>query len=253
MKLERVFYLSSNLATIDKGVQIPPWNGNYNRENWWGSPLDEQYYFYSMSGNETYIQYGYNNPDWAAARFFGESVEIISETQQDDGSITAKVKVTPNFFTGRKSQYASPVGFRVNYTIKINNVVVYTFSGQSIDIFTYGVSTSQTFDINVKPNQTESRTALEIAINYPNGEVPNSTTVTGVGLFNPNPPTYIPMAIRTGGTWTSLNKNKGYINKRKGGVWTDCGKENTSTQLQANKGQNQIRQDGTWKQLPLMK
>lgn len=253
MKLERVFYLSSNLPTINMGVTIPPWKDNYNRSNWWKSNLDENYYFYSMNGNDTYIQYGYDNPDWAAARFFGESVEIISETQETDGSITAKVKVTPNFFTGRKTQYASTVGFSVNYTVKINNSTVYTFTGQSIDEFTYGVSSNQTFDINVKPNQTESRTALEITINYPNGEVPNSTTVSGIGLFNPNPPTYIPMGIVKGGVLKSLNKENGFIKVVKGGVLKDYSKENISTLLQENKGHNRIVKNGKSVQQPPIK
>jgi len=74
----------------------------------------------------------------------------------------------------------------------------------------------------------------------------------GFGLHNPNPPNYVPMAIRKSSNWKDLNSNNGKILIRKSGGWVDKSIESVLTSRQINQGQNRIRRGGDWRQLPPM-
>lgn len=93
---------------------------------------------------------------------------------------------------------------------------------------------------------------LEYRSHYPNGEVADANLLIGFKLYNPTPPTYIPMAARKSGSWKSLNANKGHILIRKSGSWVNKSKENFNTQRHENTGHNRIRRGGKWLQLPKM-
>ncbi|WP_086350260.1 hypothetical protein [Candidatus Enterococcus clewellii] len=249
MALEKQFYLSSNVSSKSMGNAVAPWYLNYSKSNWWYDGLDSSNYFYSINSDNVYIQYGQNlgTVPWASARFFGQEVVVNNETENTDGSITANVTVTPLCFSGRRSDYAAPVGFRVIYDIRINGVRVYSFNGSTIDEFTNGAGAPQTFVVTIPPESRATQTALEVNITYPDGEYPNSTTVTGFVLYNPNPPAFRPMAIRKSGKWKSLNNPGGYWMIRKGGIWQEIPLMNYSQAGKDNVGTSRIRKSGRWK------
>lgn len=251
MELVKSYFIDTNVSSQNMGNVIPAWLGNYDRDKWFYNPNDGIYYFYSQNADAMFIQYGYDNRDYASARFFGETVQIISQTENSDKSITATVKVTPDFFSSRKTQYATR-GFAVNYKVSINGVIIYQYSGTTTDEFTNGTGQTQTFSVVVKPSETVSTTAFQIELNYPNGEAPNSTTVVGVGLYNPNPPSYKPMAYYNNG-WKELNNPNGYIGTFVNGVWKDISDESINTIGEVNKGTNQIYTNRGWVQQPPMK
>ena len=255
MTIEKVFHVSSNLGTVDNGKTVAPWFPSFAKSTWWYDGKKSTDYFHSTINDDTYIQYGQNlgTVPWASSRFFGQSLTILEEKENDDGSISGRVSVTPNFFNGRKTDFASTVGYQVRYTVKIHGKTVYTFNGSTIDEFTNGKGETVIFDFRVEPEQVYSETCMEVNIVYPNGEYNNSTTRVGVALRNPNPPTYVPYAIRQGGKWKDLDSNKGVIKVRQGGTWVDKSQENNATSLKEGKGHNRIRKQSKWLQAPKMK
>lgn len=254
--IEKTHVVSSDMKGRMKnmGKSVPPWYPNYQDvNNWYWSSSDPPDYafFFNDVGDDVYVQYGKNETGWASARFFGQTLKIIEEQELPNGDIKVKVDVKANFFNGHKNNIAT-AGYAVKYTVKINNVVQYTFTGNTIDSFSHGSRPSQVFEVTVKPQQTTTRTAMIVDIEYPNGEFPDRQLIVGFGLFNPNPVTYVPMSIRKSGSWKDLNSNNGKILIRKSSSWTDKSYENTETSRQENKGKNRIRRAGIWRQLPKM-
>lgn len=249
MTLQKRFYVSSNVVAINKGNVVPAWNGNYNKANWWYDGSENTSYFYSSYGDSTYIQYGQNlgTVPWASARFFGETVAITNEVENDDGSITATVSVTPNFFAGRNTDYSAPTGFAVQYRIRINNQLVYSFDGSTIDEITQGAVAPVTFNVRVEPEKESTASAMSIGITYPNGEYPNSNTTVGVALFNPTPPTYKPNGVNIGGSFKKINQTNGFNSVRVNNVTTDISNESIAT-IGQDAGSNRVRISNTTKQ-----
>lgn len=249
MALQKRFYVSSNVSNVNKGNVVPPWKGNYNKSNWWYDGSDSTNYFYSSSSDSTYIQYGQNlgSVPWASARFFGETVTIINETQKDDGSITASVSVRPDFFAIRKTDFAAPTGLAIKYRIKINNVLVYSYDGSTIDEVTKGAVSPVVFNVRVEPQKESTASAMSVSIEYPNGEYPNSTTTVGVALYNPTPPTYKPNGVKLSGTFKKINQTNGFNQVKIGGVTEDISTESIAT-IGQNNGRNRVRVNGTTKQ-----
>lgn len=252
--IEKVFHVSTSMSgIINKGSEVPKWKDNFNVSNWWYNGNQNTNYFYSTNGDSTFIQYGQNlsNYFWASSRFFGQTVTILNEEEQTDGSISGTVRVTPDFFSGRRTEYARPTGYAVEYSIKIHNEVIYTFKGQTIDEFTNGKGKSVEFDFNVKPEETYTDTCLEINIRYPNGEYENSRTRVGIALKNPNKPSYRPMAIRKSGVMVSLNSKSGFLKIRKSGAFKDIPLQNIADSGKENKGTSRARKSGKWLQQSL--
>lgn len=250
MVLQKRFFLDTDNPARNEGTNTPPWNGNYSISDWYND--DSSYYYYNIVGNdEIYIQYGANRSGWASARFLKETVTILNENENTDGSITATVRVQANFFVGKRNDLASG-GYVVDYRVRINKKVQYEFTNNAYDNFDYGSRPTIEFTVTVDPKKESSSTAMEVRFNYPNGEEPTSTFTVGFSLYNPNDPTYTPMAIRKNNAWRDLNSNNGKIQRRINGEWIDKSKENGATSRQVNKGKNRIRINNDWRQLPKM-
>lgn len=249
--LQKKFYVSTNLPNKDMGVSIPPWNTDPTNISSWYFDSSIDYYYNIVDNVDLYIQYGKNIKGWASARFLQQSLEIVNETQENDGSITADVQVQSLFFKGVKNEYAQ-AGWDVHYRVTINNVVQYDFNGNTFENFSQGAKPILEMTVNVPPQEENKQTAFKIEITYPNGEGTNNVLEMGFSLFNPNPISYVPMAIRKVGTWKDLNSNNGKIKIRKSGTWVDKSEENANTSRQVGQGKNRIRKNNQWRQLPKM-
>jgi hypothetical protein len=250
--LQKRFFGSGNFPPINKGTGNPSWLGNEGDNGTWYNAGGETRYFYNVVDNETvYVQYGKNQDGWASGRFFAQSLDILEEVEEPDGSITATVEVQALFFKSRLTDYAN-AGFQVAYNLLVNNQTQYTHNGNSIDILNFPAREKITFTVNVQPEETATKTAFEWRTVYTAGEGQDSTTFIGFALYNPNPATYVPMAIRKSGTFKALDANNGFIKKRVSSNWNDYSNENNTTQRQKDKGKNRIRRSSDWLQLPKM-
>ncbi|GCF92508.1 hypothetical protein NRIC_03990 [Enterococcus florum] len=253
MILQKQFVFTSTTVNRNKGTIRAPWFGNWSKPNWWYDGLNSTDYFYSQFGDQAFIQYGQNyNKPWASTRMFAETVHINKEVLNPDGSVTATVTVNPDAFVQRKTDYAATVGYRVVYSVRINNVEVWSYTGQTIDEFTFLNGKAQTFTATIPPQQTFTGTAIEINIHYVDGQYHDSNTRVGFALYNPTPPTYVPSATRKSGQWKDNHRNSGRILIRKKGVWVEKSNENPATSRGENVGHNRIRKAGKWRQLPRM-
>lgn len=251
--LVKTFYVEGTRPYRNMGTSVPPWNKNYKDISSWYNDANNNFYYNIVNNEDIYIQYGKNATGWAAARFLSQSLEIIEEKENSDGSITATIKVQAHFFRGRGNEVAQD-GFFTRYDIRINNQVMYQFTGNSIDNFEHGQRPAITFEVNVNPQQTNTQSAFRLSFTYPNNpELDDNIFTVGFGLFNPNQQTYVPMAIRKSGSWKDLETNNGKIKKRVGSSWQDYSNEDTTTSKEINKGKNRIRRSGNWRQLPKMK
>lgn len=240
----------STTSSKDMGKNPPPYYPDFKISSWYSG---NESFFYNMVGDkELFIQYGKNQPGWASAKFFNQTLEILEEEEQENGDIKARIKVTPKYFKGFKSNYSNQ-GYRVNYTVSVAGKVVYTFSGMTTDTINQGAKDPIYTDILVKPQEEYTGGAFKVDINYPDGQFTPAKLIVGIGVFNPNPVNYIPMGIRKGNKWLSLNKHNGYIKKRIGNSWKDYSKEDNNTSLKEGKGKNRIRINGKWYQLPIFK
>jgi hypothetical protein len=246
MAVELKFYVSTNIDIKNMGTSIPAWAGNYQINNWWSDADPEVDYFYSVNNGNLYIQYGQNISYWAATRFFGESIQIDQETENPDGSVTVSLYVTPRFFVGRKTNFAATTGPRVQYTVRINNQIVYTFNGITVDEFTNGEMPAVFISTTIAAQQEFTGTALRIEVTYPDGEYNDSVTTVGYSILNPNQPGYKPMALRKNNAWQTLNIDPGFIAIRKSGSWQDRSKE-VPPEGEENEGSNRIRKSGIWR------
>lgn len=251
----------------DKGTSVPAWFGDFANRNKWdydGVPADgpTNGFSHTVTTSKTdvkaYLQYGQNTTGWAGARFFQQQVVITSQTQNDDGSITASGNVHIGPIAAYRTQYAAAVGYPVMFTARVNGKVVHSHNGSTIDQYLVEPSTSNVpFSVTLAPDTSSSITTLTLDWVYPEHQYPDAHFVLGTELYNPNPPTYVPFAIRDGGKWKALNLHNGHIQVRNGvnGSWVDKSKENTTTSMQPNVGHNRVRngKDGTWVQAPAMK
>lgn len=212
LKLQKRFYLSTKDIVAQRPDGVPNWFVNDFKKQYWFGDKDHPdiSYFYSKTTEAIYIQYGQNVKLWGTVKFLAEKVEISNEVfNPADGSITAEVRVTPLAFASRKTDFVGTTGPRVNWTVKVNNVTVYQFSGITIDEFTNGVGSVQTIPVKVAAEEELTRSALTISVVYPGGEFPNSTVTTGFSVYNPNPKDYIPNFLVKDKKGYSLNLHNG--------------------------------------------
>lgn len=250
MVVIRRFFQSSDKPVENRGNVVPRWKGNYLKENWW-TTKEPTYYSYSLSNDDLYVQLGGNKQGWASAVFYGEEVKVLEEEQLDDGSLKVKISYKGTFYASRRSDFAT-TGVRSENKCYIGGELAYQNSGLSTDEYTFSESKEFIKTVIIAPEGVDKSALFEIVHKYPNGEFPDSTIKLGIELYNPNPPSYIPMSVRKGGEWKSLNKNNGKIKVRKNGTWVDISKENFSTQKQENKGHNRVRKGGKMLQMPPM-
>lgn len=252
--LKPSFKGGSGYAAIDM-PNPPGWADNdvNTKSKWYYSSQDNAFFLYHLeNNNKFYVQVGMNRSDFASARFVTETYDILNEHLNEDGSVSADIKITLSPFSGRRTDYAGS-GASVKMTMYLGTTVIGSFTGNSANPVDIGASPNPiTVHVTVGPQETADNTQLKIHYEYPNGEYQNSTITLGGVIYNPTPPNYVPMAIRKSNNWKSLNKNHGFIQIRKGGTWQDKSKENNNTKRQANHGHNRIRRSGAWLQLPPM-
>lgn len=241
---------NSDSTLTNKGTSVPPWFPNLEISSWY-SDSSTSFFYNVVSEKDVYVQYGKNVTGWASARFFGQTVEVLNEVENDDGSITATVKVQANFFRGRKNELSSG-GYRVNYKITINGQTMYDFSGSTTSNFDQNSRTPIEFSVTLQPEELNESTTFKVDVEYPDGQFTRGSITIGLALYNPNPPTYVPMSIRKGNNWRDLDTNNGKIRIRKGSSWVDKSEENNNTSKQVNQGKNRIRKNSQWRQLPKM-
>lgn len=249
------------LNVHDKGTSVPPWYGDYANKAKWDTdgqpasgPTNGFYNLVTTSATKVqeFIQYGQNTIGWAGTRFIDETVTVTSQTDLSDGSI----HVVGNIHIGPIAAYptdhlTTPVN--VNYTVTVNGKVVHQRSGKTGDSYLENANPQDVaFDVTVAPETESVATTMRLDWVYPNHEYPDSHFVLGVALYNPTPPTYVPMAIRKSGSYKSLNKNNGFIRIRHSGSWVNKGEENSNTQKHENTGHNRIRRSSKFLQLPPM-
>lgn len=231
----------------DSGAQFEKFK---NRNNWWyDNNVD---IMYNITGNTATVQYGLNRSDYASARALWEKIDISNEVQHDDGSVTADITITLSSIVGCKTSM-SQAGYPAVTTVYLAGQQVAQRSGNTIDTFNmYPNPSSITKRVTVGPQQKSNQLDLVYHTDYPTGVYPNNDIKLGMTVYNPTPPNYIPMALRRGRNWDSLNSNHGFIKIRKSGNWQDKSKENSNTSRHDNAGHNRIRKNGVWKQLPKM-
>lgn len=233
---------------------VPAWSsgGVDNKSNWWLTQGSSDFFLYHVQGLTYYTQIGMNRSDFASARFLTETYEILDEHLNDDGSVSANIKITLSPFRGRQTDYAGS-GVRVHTQLFFGSEKIGDFQGMTNQPSDINASPNPiTIPITLGPQETAENTKLKITYTYPNGEYQNSTMTIGGVVYNPTPPNYKPMSIRKSGSYKSLNKNNGFIRIRKSGSYVDKATESKATQLQVNKGHNRIRRSGSWLQLPPM-
>ena len=178
MPLETRFSTSTTANVENFGTGVAPWTEAY--ANAWQFSGDTDY-GYMTNGNTTYIQYGQNDPSvWASMRFWGESVEILEETKNDDNSITAKIRVKALFWWSKR--VSSNAGYRVEYDIKINGRTVWTFSGYTTDEVIKNDEVSQDFTVTIPAEESSSASALNINVSYPDGQYSDNSFYVGMYL-----------------------------------------------------------------------
>lgn len=257
MGIELEFTSSVSRPSSNRGSVVPSWYNNEDNYSTWykGNAPFQYYYWYNMltsnNSNEMYIQYGTNAEGWGSGRFFVQDLEIQSQTENSDGSISVTVRSRMRRFRQRITEMTGG-GFNVNYTLKILGNTVFTYNGTASDRINEGSSNWYTKTFIIEPQETLDSTGIEFKVSYPDGDAKQSTLFLGFGLFNPNPLTYIPMSIRKSGSWKDLNSNNGEIKRRISNSWSDKSEENVETSRDINKGKNRIRRSGNWRQLPRM-
>lgn len=240
-KLQKRFYTSSsNAKTVNKGTEVPKWANNFKKENWWYTSPDV-WYHYSLANENTgmYIQQGGNMTGWASVVFYGESVILENEVENDDGSITVDVKYRGEFYASRKTDYATG-GVRSKSRVLMNGEVVYSHDGLSTDERQEGATPTKTKTVTIQPDKANRDFLFEIIHEYPNGEFPNSNLKLGIEIYNPNPPEYTPHAIVKGGVVVSNESSKRKIQVVSGGNVVDISKESVGTIGHENKGHNRL-------------
>ena len=227
--LQKSPFVSSGLLRTFQGV--PQWLNNWT--NSWTLNLNgEVGYGYSENGNTIYLQYGAYEIGWASIRYWAYRLEIVEETLNPDNSITAKIDVTPLLWESTEAPSRAD-GYVVDYNIKVNGQVVWTYHGLTIDDISKPQASPITITTTIQPETYFTGSLLELSVSYPNGEAPSSSSTMGYRVYNPNPK-YKPWGLRKV-VWKSLTA--GWFKKRTSGSWQDKGQIT----------QNKIRKSGTWK------
>lgn len=205
-KLEKLFDVSTSSNIVDKGSTVPDWASSRAKSNWWSgnSSVD---YFNSINGDKIYIQYGQNQEKWASTRFMIESVHVENEEEQSNGNIKVKGYVQLELLDGKLTDFAG-AGVRVHRTISINGETIDDWNGRTNEEYSKNNLKKVSFNETIEPQQKSKSTQMKIKTVYPDGEYSNSTIVLGIALKNPNPPKYIPMAIRISKKWQALDQNE---------------------------------------------
>lgn len=205
-KLKKLFDVSTSSNIVDKGSTVPNWASSRAKSNWWsgGSSVD---YFNSINGDKIYIQYGQNQEQWASTRFMIESVHIEDEHEQSNGNIKVEGYVQLELLDGKLTDFAG-AGVRVHRTIYINGETIDDWNGRTNEEYSKSNLKKVSFSESIEPQEKSKSTQMKITTVYPDGEYPNSTIVLGIALKNPNPPKYIPMAIRISKDWQALDQNE---------------------------------------------
>lgn len=254
LQLKPSFKAVNGYAAIDM-PNPPGWADNdvNTKSKWYYTQQSDAFFLYHLENNKKfYIQVGMNRIDFASARFVTETYEILNEHLNEDGSVDADIKITLSPFSGRRTDYAG-AGVHVKMTLSFGSTVIASFTGNSanpVDLVTK--PNPITVHVKLGAQETADNTQLKLHYEYPNGPYTSSTIILGGAIYNPTPPNYVPMAIRKGNNWKSLNKNHGFIHIRKGDTWQDKSKENKNTERQEGHGHNRIRRRGAWLQLPPM-
>ena len=251
--IQLTFYSDSNEPSKNMGSKKPAWLNNVDSVSNWYNDNVSYYYYNIVKGetNEIYTQYGANRSGWASVSFMNQSVKIINEEFKEDSSIDVTVEVELNFLKARIAP-VSIAGWKVEKEVYIGDELQYEFKGNTRSNYDYGKREKVIIKTNVKPEENSRAASVQMFSHYPNGEVPDNNIKFGFGLYNPNPPHYIPMSLRKSNTWKSLDKEKGFIKKRVSNNWKDYSKENLSSSMEKDKGKNRFRRSGNWVQLPPM-
>lgn len=254
LQLKPSFKGGSGYAAI--AMPSPPgWADNdvNTKSKWYYSSQDNAFFLYHLEKNKKfYVQVGMNRNDFASARFVTETYDILNEHLNEDGSVSADIKITLSPLSGRRTDYAGG-GVSVKMTMYFGDTVIGGYTGNTANPVDVGSNPNPiTVHVKLGPQETAENTQLKLHYEYPNGEYTNSTMTLGGAIYNPTLPNYVPMAIRKSNNWKSLNKNHGFITIRKEGTWQDKSKENKNTERQANQGHNRIRRSSSWLQLPPM-
>lgn len=205
-KLEKLFDVSTSSNIVDKGSTVPAWAGSRAKSNWWSGSASVDY-FNSINGDKIYIQYGQNQEKWASTRFMIESVHVEDEEEQSNGNIKVKGYVQLELLDGKLTDFAG-AGVRVHRTISINGETIDDWNGRTNQEYSKSNLKKVSFNETIEPQQKSKSTQMKIKTVYPDGEYSNSTIVLGIALKNPNPPKYIPMAIRISKHWQALDQNE---------------------------------------------
>lgn len=251
LKLKQAFSGSTGYNSVAMS-STPKWSsgGVDNKSNWWYTSGSSDFFLYHIEGLTYYTQIGMNRSDFASARFLSETYEILDEHLNEDGSVSANIRITLSPFRGRQTDFAGS-GVRVHTQLYFGSSKIGDFQGRTNQPTDINLSPNPiTIPIKLGPQETAENTKFKITYTYPDGEYSNSTMTVGGAVYNPTPPNYKPMSIRKGGNYKSLDKNNGFIRIRKNGSYVDKATESKATQLQADKGHNRIRRSGSWLQLP---
>ena len=244
----QIKFTASTDAKIKKQADgIPSWYPNHvgDKNYWWGDGTTTTDYFYSINGNDMFIQYGQNTSIWAGCRHMVQSVRITKQKENDDGSVYVEGEVVPILYSNHRTDYAMG-GVRVITNIYVQEKIIWTKEGNTTDEFQKDSNIVIPFSTTVAPSKYYTGTALKIVTKYPNHEFSDSTIITGLSLYNPAPPTYKPMAIRKSNVFKTLNRASGFIRIRKSNNWKDISEE-TLPEGEPNKGKNRIRKSGAWR------
>ena len=220
-------------------------------KNWWYHASADL--LYSIVGARGFMEYGVNRQDFASIRVTWEHVTWTNEHLNADGSVTVDVTIDIGYFGGHPTDYAGTVKIPVINSLLFNGQTIASRSGATIDGFFINPD-PKTFHVTstIPPESLGDNMNLVYRSVYPDHTFPDADINVGFALYNPNPPTYIPMSTRKGGSWKTLNDNNGHILIRKSGSWVNKSQENLNSQREPNKGHNRIRRNGEWLQLPKM-
>ena len=229
---------------IDKSPEIPLWASNTTTANSWALPNVD--YGISRNGQNIYIQYGKNEYGWASIRYWNYKVNILSQTLRDDNSLDVTLRVTMNFW--RSSEAPSRIdGYRVIYNMYINGTHVMNYVGRTIDNIWIDSDKVVDITVNVPPEQYSNSSAMNLTVEYPDGEYSPTSSYIGVRLYNPNPAFIKPWSIRKSGTFKTLNVPSGNFKKRSSGSWVDKSQHSISSVNAINSGVARIRKSGSWR------
>ena len=228
---------------IDKGSEIPVWASNTTTANSWALPNVS--YGISKNGPDIYIQYGKNEYGWASIRYWNYKVNILNQTLKEDNSLDVTLRVKMDFW--RSSEGPSRIdGYRVIYNMYINGTHVINYVGRTIDNIWIDSDKFVDITVNVPPEQYSNASAMNLTVEYPDGEYTPTSSYIGVRLYNPNPAVIKPWAIRKSGTFKTLNRPSGFFKRRVNGSFTDKSNQHVYDINKPNQGSHRIRKTSVW-------